>query len=82
MVQVYLKSLNKRVVTRNKELRAFKKIWLKSGETQSFEIRLQANQLSEYDETLSYGLMQEVTVMVTTNNYTYEKTIKLNEEVS
>ncbi|MGX7031059.1 glycoside hydrolase family 3 N-terminal domain-containing protein [Vagococcus zengguangii] len=81
VIQVYLKSLNKRVVTRVKELRGFKKIWLEPGEKQAFEIKLSQQQLAEYDAQMHYVPMKEANIIIETTSDTHQELIKLTEEV-
>ncbi|MGM0124098.1 beta-glucosidase [Enterococcus sp. AZ194] len=77
VIQVYLKSHQKRVVTRVKELRGFKKIYLEPNESQSFTIKLTASELVELDEQLIYQTIDECTLFVEATGTKFEQRLTL-----
>lgn len=74
VVQFYVKSHQKRVITRIKELKGFEKIWLNPNETRSFNIDLH---LSELDDSLIEIPMTDITVMVEATNFSESKKIEI-----
>lgn len=77
VIQIYIKSHQKKVVTRVKELKGFKKIQLESKETKNFEISLDSEDLMELNERLETKKMQDITLIIEcTENY-FEQRIDL-----
>jgi beta-glucosidase len=53
VVQIYSQDVNSSVLRPEKELKDFKKVHLKAGETKSVNLRIAAKDLAFYDETIS-----------------------------
>lgn len=76
-IQVYIKSHNKHIVTRVKELRGFKKVWLNPKEQLDYNIDIPNEDLTEYDENMIERQIKEMTVMVEATDLFYSKKIMI-----
>lgn len=72
-IQVYIKSHNKHIVTRVKELRGFKKVWLNPKEQLDYNIDIPNEDLTEYDENMIERQIKEMTVIVEATDLFYLK---------
>ncbi|MBP1039674.1 glycoside hydrolase family 3 C-terminal domain-containing protein [Vagococcus sp. BWB3-3] len=79
VIQVYLKSHPKKLVTRVKELKGFCKIWLDPKETKGIELNLNLAELSELAENMNTQMMTDITVMVEAHDFSWQERIRIND---
>jgi beta-glucosidase len=58
VVQVYVSQQNPSVLRPEKELKAFKKVFLKAGETQEIELLIPVNELAFFDDKLHHWVVE------------------------
>ena len=68
VVQVYIGKPNSKVKRAIKELKGFKKIFIKKGNTQTFEISINVRELAYYDELLSDWKLEKGNYIVYVGN--------------
>jgi beta-glucosidase len=68
VVQVYIGKLNSKVSRAEKELKGFEKVEVKKGENGTFNISIDTNSLSFYDETISNWNLEKGDYMIYIGN--------------
>lgn len=82
VIQLYVKSNQRNVITRVKELKGFVKVPLNAGETTCFKLTLGAPELREYDANMTETIMSEFTAIVETTNNRCELPLVIDGENS
>lgn len=78
VIQVYSRANHPKIAPRVKELKGFKKIWLKAGESQAFSIELSQTELSGLNLQLEKEYYSKVTLSIEATNYNKQEQLAIN----